>query len=181
MNYINHLFEGTTTLYNAVGVLQGTNQNYTQEEARQFLISMDMDIAFASGLVADMEADGFGHKMHSLHSGHQVTTTYKSIALWVRKFGFDASLAHTGDFWVICPGGNWGAVNWSQCDWYHDEWEHPPMHHRRGIRRGGCAGGAFVLAVMVFVGIWLFSGDIWAAIILFEIIFEILISIAEMF
>ena len=112
MSYINHLFEGTTMLYKAVGVLQNTRWDLTQDEARRFLMEMDMDIAFASGLVADMEADGFGVKMHSLHSGIKVTTGHKSIALWVRKFGFDASLAHTGDMWIICPGGSWGAVSW---------------------------------------------------------------------
>jgi len=185
MNYINQLFEGTTMLYKAVGVLQGTRWDCTPEEARHFLISMDMDVAFATGLVADMEADGFGHKMHTLHSGQQVTTGYKSIALWVRKFGFDASLTHTGDVWVICPGGNWGVVNWNQCDWYHDQWNHAPhapIHHRRGFSRGGCIGiGAFIVAAMVFVGVWVFTGDIWAAIFLFEIIFEILIEIADMF
>jgi len=37
------------------------------------------------------------------------------------------------------------------------------------------------VAAMVFVGIWIFTGDIWAAILLFEIIFDIIIGIAEMF
>ena len=182
MGYIDNLFEGTTMLHKAVAILQGTCWDYTQEEARHFLVSMDMDITFVTGLVGDMEADGFGQKMHNLHNGQQVTTAHKSIALWVRKFGFDASLAPTGDIWVICPGGNWGAVNWGQCDWYHGGSDHAPVPYGIRINRGGCIGiGAFIVAAMVFVGIWIFTGDIWAAILLFEIIFDIIIGIAEMF
>jgi len=184
MSYINHLFEGTTMLYKAVGVLQNTRWDCTQEEARQFLVSMDMDITFAASLVADMEADGFGQKMQTLHNGHKVTTIHKSIALWVRKYGFDASLAHTGDIWVICPGGNWGAVNWNQCDWSHGAWMEPmhPVGRQPGFRCGGCIGvGALVIAGLVFVGIWMFTGDLWAAILMFEVIFDILLEIADMF
>jgi len=182
MGYIDSLFEGTTMLYKAVAILQNTSWDYTQEEARQFLVGMDMDIASAAGLVEDMESDGFGQKMHNLYDGQKVTTAHKSIALWVRKYGFDASLASSGDIWVICPGGNWGAVNWSQCDWFHDESDLAPVHHGIRFTRGGCIGvGAFIVAALVFVGMWIFTGNIWAAILLFETIFEILVGIAEMF
>ena len=33
---------------------------------------------------------------------------------------------------------------------------------------------AFVVAIIVFIGAWLITGDIWAAIIIFEILLEIL-------
>ena len=101
MDYIHNLRENTTTLTQAVGILQGTRWDATQEQARQYLISVDMDLAFASGLVADMEADNFAQTLLNIASGAYAKTNYKSIAIWVRKFGFEATLAPSGDFWEI--------------------------------------------------------------------------------
>ena len=174
MNHPQDLTQYTANLTQAVGILQGVRWDATESEARQFLISMDMDLAFAAGLVADMEADGFMPKMHLILRGEYVTTGYKSIAIWVRKFGFDATLNDTGEAWVITYG--FGST--------HTDTVWPPhaAHGLRNMSRGGCAGiAALVVAAAVFIGIWVFTGDIWAAIFLFEIIFDILMEIADIF
>ena len=184
MNYSHDLTEGTATLAQAVGILQGTRYDATPEEARRYLISMDMDVAFASSLVADMEADNFKFKILSLLRGEYVTTSYKSIAIWVRKFGFDATLNDTGDLWILTQGFN-------NMHHVHNNWDFP---HPQSVSMGhaphgfcrthwrGCTGvGILAIAAAVFIGVWVFTGDIWAAIFLFEILFDILMEIADIF
>ena len=174
MNHPQDLTQATANLTQAVAILQGTRWDATESEARQFLISMDMDLAFAAGLVADMEADGFMPKMHLILRGQHVTTGYKSIAIWVRKFGFDAKINDTGEAWVITHGlGN-----------AHEDtgWAPHAAHGLRNMNWRGCAGvAALAVAAAVFIGVWVFTGDIWAAIFLFEIIFDILMEIADIF
>ncbi|MCL2571670.1 MAG: hypothetical protein FWE11_04635 [Defluviitaleaceae bacterium] len=173
MDYIHSMVEGTLQLHMAVGVLQGTRWDITQEEARQYLRDMDMDLSFASGLVADMAADNFNHTMTSLSNSGYGTTGYKSIAVWVRKFGYEAHLSH-GDRWEITPcpeviheavhGHGWGNMGY---------WRSHKL---------GCAGIlALIIAILAFLGIWMFTGSIWAAIYFFEVIFEVLMEIVSMF
>ena len=51
--------------------------------------------------------------------------------------------------------------------WYIKDWI---IHHK-----GAFAGAAAVFVLIcVFLGVWFFTGDIWAAIIMFEILMEIL-------
>ena len=200
MDYIHSLNEGTMLLNQAVRVLQGTGWEGNPEQARQYLISMDMDLAFASGLVADMEADNFAQTIQNLINGQAAATGYKSIAIWVRKFGFDANLAPSGEKWEIClhETGHGTAVC-GTCKFWDDticncqdseafstirnenDWA-CANYTQRHMNRWGCAGIiALIVAVVAFLGIWIFSGDIWAAIILFEVIFEIILELIEAF
>jgi len=164
MDYMQNLKDGTTTLIQAVGILQGTRWDATQEEAKAYLMSMDMDFASASSLVADMETDFFTQTVENLLRGEYAKTGYKSIAVWVRKFGLSAELTTTGDFWEI-----------TLC-----EEEILAAEGHRSIGRGGCIGIiAVVIAVAVFLGVWIFTGNIWAAIYLFEVILEFILEFAD--
>ena len=175
MDYIQSLKEGTDMLTQAVGILQGTRWDATKEEARQYLRNMDMDLAFASGLIADMEASNFAWVIENLASTGHATTSYKSIALWVRKFGFDAELSNSDDIWEI----------------YASEEASSGFHGIQGFigrlipigfNLKGCAViGALCIAILVFIGIWMFTGSIWIAIYFFEFIFDALLGILEIF
>ena len=172
MNHPQDLTQATANLTQAVGILQGVRWDATENEARQFLINIDMDLTFAAGLVSDMEADGFMPKMHLILRGEHVTTGYKSIAIWVRKFGFDATLNDTGEAWVITYGSAHADTGWAP----------HAAHGLTNMSWRGCAGiAALAVAAAVFIGVWVFTGDIWAAILLFEIIFDILMEIADIF
>ncbi|MCL2379067.1 MAG: hypothetical protein FWC77_08080 [Defluviitaleaceae bacterium] len=186
MNYIHDLTQGTAMLTKAIGVLQGTRWDGNQEEARQYLISMDMDVAFASSLVADMEASNFTWAVHNLTTTGYATTGHKSIAIWVRKFGFEANLAASGDFWEITAGqaahsgDTWdnngdGSFNMNMREYIHS-------YMPSGVSKRGCFGIiALIIAVIVFVGAWMITGSIWAAIYFFEVIFYILIDVLDAF
>ena len=204
MDYIQNLSSATATLTQAVGIIQGTRWDATQEEARQYLRSMDMDTTFASGLVADMAADNFSWTLQNLTAGQRATTGRKSIAIWVRKFGFEANMTHLGDVWEItiprgtqpgppsarcgacrlwenglcnCPDSQFYMTARGRGDWNCDDYTH--RHH---MNRWGCAGiVAFIVAAVAFLGIWMFTGSIWAAIYFFEVIFDIILALAEMF
>ena len=172
MDYINNLRHNTMLLIQSVGVLQGTRWDVSVNQARQYLVSVDMDLNFASGLVEDMQAENFTQTIDNLAFGQYAKTGYKSIVIWVRKFGFEAHMAPTGDFWQIVCAYETQAAHWGfseMCD------------YARGHKLGCVGVFAFIIAAAVFVGVWVFTGDIWAAIILFEILFDILIGIGEMF
>ena len=199
-NYIHDLAGGTAMLTQAVGILQGTRWDGNADQARQYLISMDMDLNFAAGLVADMDADYFAKTIQDLAHGGAARTGYKSVAIWVRKFGYDATLTASGDVWEIryCPAtAPGGPVYCGTCTLWEDELCNYPEsgaymtvrmsndmacanyspRHRYGWGIAGII--AAVVAAMVFLGVWIFTGDIWAAILLFEVAFEIILIIAE--
>ena len=203
MDNIQNLSENTELLRKAVGIMQGTRWDGTTTEARQYLVGMDMDLAFALGLVADMDGENFAQAVTRLAGGERVTTRHKSIAIWVRKFGFTATLASSGDLWEI---GHSFAVNdgtvtscgtckfWKDglCDCSDSEFcmagrvdsdfACPEYAYRRHMNRWGCgAVVALIVAVMVFLGAWFFTGNIWAAIYLFEVIFDILMELVDIF
>jgi len=166
MNYIQNLKDGTATLIQAVGILQGIRWDASQDEARQYLRSMDMDFASASSLVADMDTEFFTQTIENLLRGEYAKTGYKSIAVWVRKFGLNADLDTSGDFWVITP--------------YAEEVFAGNMSWNNRIGRGGCIGIiAVIVAIAVFLGVWIFTGNIWAAIYLFEVILELILEFAD--
>ena len=199
---VQNLAQGTAMLTQAVEILQGTRWDASPEEARQYLVSMDMDVAFASALVADMNADNFAQAVQQLSNGLVATTSRKAIAIWVRKFGFNAALAHTGDVWEITIGhGHIGDVTCGTCKYWHDGVCDCPesqayadvrmadaqacdgyVCRRSYMQRMGCIGVvALIAAVAVFLGAWVFTGNIWAAILLFEIIFDILMELGDLF
>ena len=197
MDYINNLKEGTAMLIQSVKVLQEISWDTTQEQARQYLISMDMDLNFASGLVADMEADGFAGTIQRITNGEKATTGYKSIAIWVRKFGFDANLTKAGDVWEIKlhEAGHTCAT----CKFWHEDMCNCPESEAylslrndydlactnyapKHMNRWGCAAIiALAAAVIAFLGVWIFTGNIWAAILLFEVIFDIILDLIDAF
>jgi len=178
MDYIQSLTEGTDMLTQAVSILRGTRWDATQEEARQYLRSMDMDLTFASGLVADMEANNFIWIIQNLASTGHATTSYKSIALWVRKFGFYAELSPSGDVWEI--GINHEAGNGFHM--LHGIQEQISRFAPSGFNLKGCAIIAVLgIAVLAFIVTWMFTGSIWTAVYFFEVIFDVLLSIIEMF
>ena len=200
MDYIHSLKEGTKMLTQAVKILQGINWDATPDQARQYLISMDMDLNFASGLVADMDADNFAQTLEKLANGERATTGYKSIAIWVRKFGFDANLAPSGDLWEIkLHAAGHGTATCETCQFWDEDLCNCPNsemylamrsdydracanYAQKHMNRWGCAAIiALVVAVVAFLGVWIFTGNIWAAILLFEVIFEILIELIEAF
>ena len=197
MDYIQALTEGTTMLTQSVGILQGTNWEATPEQARQYLISMDMDLAFASGLVADMQADNFAQTIQNLAKGERATTGYKSIAIWVRKFGFDANLAPSGDLWEIKP--HEAGHTCETCKFWDEDLCNCPeseaylsmrndydiacaRYAHRHMNRWGCiAIAAVAVAALAFLGTWIFTGNIWAAIYFFEMIFDIIMELGDIF
>ena len=201
IGYIHDLTEATTMLTKSVRVLQGSSWEGNPEQARQYLISMDMDLAFASGLVSDMEADNFAQAIRNLTEGKNTVTGYKSIAIWVRKFGFDANLLASGDKWAITPHHELGhgEASCGTCKFCEDgicnclesvnylsardsnslaceNYKH------RHMNRWGCAAIiAIIVAILGFFGVWIFTGNIWAAIYIFEVLFDIILELTEIF
>ena len=63
------------------------------------------------------------------------------------------------------PACDFYALEYHGTGWFIKDWI---MHHKAVI--------ALIIAGTAFLGIWFFTGDIWAAMILFEILLDILTS-----
>jgi len=216
MGYIPDLTAATAALTKYVEVLQGARWDASQDEARRYLVSMDMDLAFATGLLEDMRSDNFTRTIQNITQGFQASTGHKSIAIWVRKFGFEATLTSSGDRWNITYPRNIEYTNQETCGgcafWedglcqccqsenfmthrFESSWpcagfspagsfmgHHFNQHMPVRFSKGGCiAVVAVIIAILAFIGIWMFTGSLWAAIYFFEFIFEFIMELSEMF
>ena len=160
MHKIHILTEETAKLKKAVGVLQGKIHNESRWEAERYLSDSNLTLKSAEELINDMDASYFTLVLTTLATEGRSATEQKSIASWVTRFGLNADRAEDRKLWEIyCPedseyySGN-GVLPWIE------------SHVKTVV--------AIVIVIVVFVGAWVLTGDVFAAWFLVEILLEIL-------
>jgi len=157
MKKIHILTEETAKLKKAVGVLQGKISNESYWEAERYLSDNDLTLKSAEDLLSDMDASYFTLVLTTLATEGRSATEWKSIANWVTRFGLCAELTEDGKVWEIYSSDEYygnDVVSWIQ------------GHVKTVV--------TIVIIIVIFVGAWLLTGDIFAAWFLVEILLEIL-------
>jgi len=169
MKKVHIISEETALLKKYVAELKNNELSLSSQTAKQFVESKGLDLTSAENLIKDMDADSFTHTLVKLTRGERGTTKSIRVAAWVKKFDLQAEKIPHSDLWEISCFAT--EVGMSGDDDFHEEEHHGVFDW---FKHHFIIAGMIVIAVLVFLGTWIFTGDIFAAWIIVEIILEIL-------